>query len=230
MAFPPGFGAFNLVSGSLENTIGIPFWDGYSAFSATVIRGSAEGALFSYNGWDRVVLAQETLPGLCKARARPEIGIDRKPAPGRDGETLTVKGYRPCEIEIESMIWTPEQWLKWQEIIPSIWRRPNPGSVLSARNAVGIAYPPFTFAGISQVVIVGLEPPQRGSIPQSMVIKLKALEFVPPGAVNNSTVISRPAGPPIDPRFASLNNAPPPPSAGGNGLAGASPSTLGGSN
>lgn len=206
----------------------IPFWDGYSTFANGVISGAAQGPLFSPNPWDVVIINNKRLPGIGKAHGEPTLGIDKKGSKGRDGAVFSVNGYVPGPIQIESTIWTPEQWSEWQKIVPFIWRRPNAGSVKGAALAVSISYPSLQHAGINRVVIVGFSPAQPGSFRGSMVIRLKALEFVPPGAVNNAIVKPKPNDVPIAQRY-QRKNAPPPPSAGGNGLTGPRPSTQGGS-
>lgn len=209
----------------------IAFWDEYSKFVDGVFTGPGVGPLYSDNPWDVVMFtvggAFVLLPGICKAHGFPTIGIDKKASKGRDGLAFNVNGYIPGPVEIESTIWTLEQWSKWQEIIPRIWRRPNAGSVKGSSLAINISYPSLQFAGINSVVIIGISPPQKGSFAQSMVIKLKALEFVPPGAVNNRPVTAAPGGPPATKHYRT-KDAPPPPSAGGNGLSGPLQSKLGG--
>lgn len=205
----------------------IPFWDGYSTFTNGVVTGPAFGSLYSDNPWDVVILGTERLPGISKGRGFPTLGIDKKKSKGRDGLAFSVNGYLPGPVEIESVIWTPEQWSKWQEIIPGIWRRPTTGSVKGSALAITVSHPAFQFVGINKLVIIGIAPPEKGAFSQSMVIKLKALEFVPPGAVNNKTVQAAPAGPSVTQHYRT-QDAPAPPSAGGNGLTGPRPSTFGG--
>lgn len=199
----------------------IPFWDGDNTL------GAAEGEIYAPGTYDTVWLAGEALPGVCKAHGQPTLGIDKKASKGRDGLVFSVNGYVPGPIEIECMMWTPEQWSKLQELMPLIWRKPNAGSVKGSALAISISYPPFDLLGISQIIIVGVSPPEKGPIAQSMVIKFKALEFVPPGAKNGGTVTPKPDHPPLDKRQPLLN-APDPPSKSGNGLQGKRPPTVGG--
>lgn len=224
-----GFVPDILAAGQVAQQRLIPFWDEYRVFAdenGVTTSSSAEGPLYM-PPWNSVFLDHKQLPGVCKVHGQPTIGIDKKATKGRDGLVFTVNGYLPGPIEIESKIWTPEQWAKWQEILPSIWRRPTSGSVKGSTLAIDIACPAFQLAGINQVVIVGISPPEPGDIPQSMIIKLKALEFVPPGARNDKTVKPKPNHPTDDKRFPVLN-APAPPSQAGNPPTGERPSTLGG--
>jgi hypothetical protein len=207
----------------------IPFWDDVSAFFGQdgSVHASAEGPLYSPDPWEQVWLNWKRLPGICKATGLPMLGIDKKHSNGQNGLVLNVNGYLPGPIEIESFIWTPEQWAAWQDVIPWIWSGPTSGKSKGSDLAVMISAPALDLLGIKQAVVMGMTPPERGPIPQSMVIKIKALEYVAP-APNLHKVKPAPKNVPLVQQY-QRKNAPAAPSKGGNGLGGARASTLGGS-
>lgn len=223
-----GFVPAILATGQVAQQKLIPFWDDYSSFvdANGITTGSAEGPLYAPNPWDQVWLNWQQLPGVCKATGLPMLGIDKKHSNGVNGLTLTVNGYLPGPLEIESLIWTPQQWAQWQEIIPFIWQKPNSGKTKGADLAVMISTPALDFLGIKLAVVLGMTPPERGPIPQSMVIKMKSLEFVLP-VPNLHTIKPAPKNVPLVQQYQRANT-PPAPSAGGNGPGGPRPSTLGG--
>lgn len=143
-----------------------------------VISISPEGALYAPNVWDQVWLNWQQLPGKCSAKGLPMLAIDKKKAGGVDGATITVQGYLPGPIEIESLIWTPQQWTKWQEIIDFIWRKPTQRKSKVSELAVQISAPGLDWLGIKLAVVLGMTPPEDGPIRGSKVIKIKSLEYV----------------------------------------------------
>jgi len=109
---------------------------------------SPEGAVFAPNPWDQVSLAGHLLPGVCSAKGLPTLAVDKKKAGGVDGATITVQGYLPGPIEIESLIWTPGQWAEWQTIIAAIWRKPAKKSKVSDL-AISVYTPGLDWLGIN---------------------------------------------------------------------------------
>lgn len=138
---------------------------------------SPEGPLYATSEWDQVWLNWQQLPGVCSAKGLPTLAIDKKKAGGVDGAAITVQGYLPGPIEIESLIWTPAQWDKWQEIIGFIWRTPAKKSKISDL-AIQISSPGLDWLGIKLAVILGVTPPEPGPIRGTRVIKVKSIEYV----------------------------------------------------
>lgn len=190
------------VAGGATSPGAIPFWDSVASptpagaipgftGTGTVLSGttigtdvngravtiSPEGALYAPNIWDQVWLAGHKLPGVCSAKGLPTLKIDAKKAGGVDGATITVQGYLPGPIEIESLIWTPDQWSLWQQIIGDIWRIPGKHSKTSDL-AVPISSPGLDWLKINLAVVLGITPPEPGPLRGTRVIKVKSIEFV----------------------------------------------------
>jgi hypothetical protein len=170
--------------------MGLPFW------GRSLRPGHGfEGPLYATNPHDVVQLGDEKLPGTCSVEALPEHVYDRQKVEGRDGATLVLRGYLPGPIDIEWTLWTEEQWEKAQEVIAKIWRKPGKlapsegGSKKTAaaaaeatvveERALDIRHPGLQLLGVQRVVIRGISPPKRGPVPQSRVINIKCLEYVP---------------------------------------------------
>jgi hypothetical protein len=157
----------------------IDFWDPQTAVDndgAPMLNGS--GPLYSANPWDIVFIGGNPIPGRCKVHGLPTLAFDKKKKGGVDGATITVNGYIPGPIEIEVVIWTQDQWDTFQALAGAIWRKPNK-KTKAADLAVTVDHPAFQLWGINAVVVVGVSVPEDGPIPQSKLIKIKCVEYVP---------------------------------------------------
>lgn len=144
------------------------------------INGGGEGETFMSNPWDFAVFNGTKLPGIWKCHGLPTLAIDKKRHSGTDGIAITANGYVPGPVEMEGMLWTSRQWGFFQTIAPQIWRRPakTANSKFPVALAATIEHPGLALWGISKFVVVGVSPPEAGPIKQSMIIKIKGIEFV----------------------------------------------------
>lgn len=188
------------------------------------------GPTFLSNPWDFAVFNHSQLPGFWKVHGLPTLAIDKKKHAGTDGLAITANGYIPGPVEIEGLLWTPDQWANMQAIAPSIWRRPtkDAGHKFPVALAATIEHPALALWGISKFVVVGVSPPEPGSIRQSMMIKIKGIEFVP----LDKTTRTKTAGNPV-PLAQQLRPTPgtapaAPPDQTDAGIHGAAPNTVGG--
>ncbi len=190
----------------------IGFWD-VSDLSNAQIQGQAQafiggnGPDHSSNPWDTVFIGGAQLPGVCKVSGLPTLKIDQKKKGGSDAITFTATGYLPGPIEVECMIWTTSQWSIMQDIASKIWRKPNK-KAKAAELAQQISHPGLALWGVNQVIVQGVSTPTPGPLPQSMVIKIKCLEYVPPNAKDQTkTAKSGPSFPENSPKFPASNFA-----------------------
>ena len=167
----------------------IDFWD--PSNSRVDSRGKpifyGEGPAFSDNPWDIVFLNGQPMPGLCKIKAEPVVHFDKKKPGGVDGLTITAQGYIPGAVQIEVLLWTEEQWEFFQAISDTIWTKPKRGGVIKA---IDLSAPGTDLWGIKSIVVEGVSVPEEGPVPQSRIIRIKAVEFVPPGKTKTNTVKS----------------------------------------
>jgi hypothetical protein len=163
----------------------ITWWDGVSDAAASAgnpaqLFGGGEGPLYAENPWELVTLNGQKLPGLCTVEGLPTLKIDQKKKGGADSVTFTATGYLPGPINVECMIWTLAQWQLFQTVAGLIWRKPNKKAKASDL-AITIEHPGLTLWGISQVIVSGVSTPEDGPIKQSKIIRIRCLEYVPPG-------------------------------------------------
>jgi hypothetical protein len=166
----------------------IDFWDPQTAVDndgAPMLNGV--GPLFSANPWDVVFINGQPLPGLCKVHGLPTLSFDKKKHAGADGAIITVNGYLPGPIEIEVKLWTQEQWEFFQAMAPAIWNKPAK-KTSAAKLAVPIGHPGLDLWGINAVVVIGVSVPEDGPIPQSKLVKIKCVEYVPLAGKTSKTV------------------------------------------
>jgi hypothetical protein len=144
-----------------------------------------EGPVFPPNPWDTVSFGGDAkLPGVCKIKGLPMLAFDRKKAGGVDGATITVNGYLPGPIEVECMIWMPDQYKQLRSVVPLIWRKPNKKEKASEL-AKPLIHPAVEPLGIRQVVILGVSVLEDGPLPGTKVMKFKCNE------VNDVKAVSR---------------------------------------
>jgi hypothetical protein len=138
-------------------------------------------ALYSDHPWTTAFLGGMRLPGLCKVlNGLTEIGIDMKKPEGKDGSTITVKGYKPGKFEIACTVWSSDQWDVLQNIISVVWREKKKKAKL-ATLAIDVSHPALVLLGVSSCVIEGITFPQPGEFDGSMMVGFKCVENVAPG-------------------------------------------------
>jgi hypothetical protein len=198
-------GFFKLL-GAIMTVGAIDFWDPSTAVDndgAPMLNGS--GPLYSDNPWDVVFIGGNPIPGICKVHGLPTLAFDKKKKGGVDGATITVNGYIPGPIEIEVILWTQDQWDTFQALAGQIWRKPNK-KTKAADLAVTIDHPAFALWGINAVVIVGVSVPENGPIPQSKLIKIKCVEYVPTTNTNRTKTAKAPVPVKKDSRTSGVAN------------------------
>lgn len=166
---------------------GAPFWNS-GVKRETRLPGGSNGqpgitinAKYSDHPWDTAWIAGKQLPGLCEVLdGLTQIGIDNKSPDGKDGSTLTVKGYRPGPFEISCTTWTEEQDGRLQEIEDEVWRKPNKGAKVDSV-AVSVSHPALDRRGISSGALIGITFPKAGPFDGARTVHFKFIENVPPG-------------------------------------------------
>jgi hypothetical protein len=175
----------------------VPYW-------STTTRGF-EGPDYAPNRHDTVRLKGMYLPGICKIKALPTREYDREKAPGRDGATIIMQGYLPGPIDIEVLLWMPIHFELWEGIVDKLWGAPGklaPGAAkkqtaasiedaakLAEERAIEISHPATDVMKIHRVVITGISLPEPGPQPQSRVVNIKCLEFVPSPTAQQTAVV-----------------------------------------
>lgn len=211
---PPGPDGLLPISGA-----DVTFWDPPPPVSldpkqAPLFYG--EGLVIQDDPWNVVYLNGDPLPGICSLKAESELQIEQKKGAGHDGARLTLHGYLPGPIVITITIWTSDQWREYLAMIPMFWRPPtkNDSSVkdtaarlgMSEREAnlyqaaVTIAHPSLQGTGISAVIVRGISIPEDGPAPQSKVVRLRCVQYLPPSAKSAPSKTKDAKNVPIDSR------------------------------
>ncbi len=189
------------VFGPLSPTPDIAYWDQptYGIALNGEIWFNGTGPTYSKNPWDIVVIGGMKVPGICKVRACPALAFDQKHPAGADGDVITVHGRRSATVDIDVVIWTQDQWSKLQVLVPNIWRKPGKKDKTKDL-ALTISHSAIDLLGINAVVIVSVSVPDAGPIPQSKVIKIKCVEFIPVTNANQTKTAKLAVPVPEDPR------------------------------
>jgi len=132
------------------------------------------------------------MPGECDVLdGLTEIGIDNKNPDGKDGSSLTVKGYRPGPFIIACTVWTEEQWGYLQALIDKVWRRPTKRTKVD-QVAISVAHPALDLYGSNSGALIGCTFPKEGKFDGSRVIQFKFEENVPPKGPRVTRTASNP--------------------------------------
>jgi len=165
-----------------------PFWDVVNWDDEGKAYGIS-GDMFSSNPWDVVKINGSPLPGRWTATATPSLQLDVQKPNGYDGAALVEKGYVPAGITMTGLLWTPDQWAHFQEMIPSFWRQAHKWAVNDTKKqqlqivgqqlAVTISYPGLAPLAIGSMVIYQITPPEDASDIGVKQIKMLARQYVP---------------------------------------------------
>lgn len=171
------------------------FWDPAPKDSKGNQLAFGQGPLYA-GGWDTVVLAGQKLPGKCDVRGEESLQVDQQKGPKHDGAILILHGILPCPIDIVVKLWTKAQWDRFCELVPLFWRKPTKDSpdvkalakaqkvsVAEAQKmvaAVPIYWPGLRYSSVVQVIVKGVGLPEDGPEPQSKIIRIKCVQYVPP--------------------------------------------------
>jgi hypothetical protein len=173
---PPGTRAYSLQTTS-DNQI-VPFW------------GDAPQTLDPGNGqlspWDVVILAGQTLPGICTVTGKRGSRFDIKKSKGLNFATITRQGYDPARIRIVEKIWTPQQLDTLWFLLPLL-EAPPATNYQGKLLAVDVYHPALAIRGISRVLIdsIGLLKPT--AVRDVWEHEIDLIEYVTPVPKQNQT-------------------------------------------
>lgn len=121
--------------------------------------------------WDTCFLGGFRLPGVAQVSVKTERKIDRKPAVGKNGASLTDQGGHPGEVKITIQMTEKSDWDAWCKLEPIL----NPTKSKPAARVV--VHPRTEAAGITAIVVEGIE----GGMPENGILKidLKCVEWFP---------------------------------------------------
>ncbi len=156
---------------------GVPFWDASTyAYVQTVQPGP----------WQRCKLGPHQLPGLVTVAGQgAERKIDVKDASGKQGATITVKGWSPASLTITCVMWTHDQFMDWRTIRADIKGKDGSSDPLDIVNPIA------EDAGIRSVIVKRIGLLEPGPVEGTRKVAIEVIEWV---AKPKTTGTSTPSG------------------------------------
>jgi hypothetical protein len=158
---------------------------------------------------------QPYTPGKATVRVRKARDIEKKKAAGNDGARVTIHGVDLAAVEIDLLIWTPEQ----LRALASLWPILFPQAYKGSPPAYDAQHPALQLHNIKSVQFIGGEGPEIDREGRG-IFKMTAIEFLKPSTKNVTKTETGAIGSLLDPGAT-------PTTAAGYALPGALPSNLG---
>ncbi|XXX79174.1 hypothetical protein WMF30_10410 [Sorangium sp. So ce134] len=130
--------------------------------------------------WDTLFLAGRVFPGLALVKVKGGQKIDRKDAPGSDGETTVQQGEKAKDVDIVHRMWLPKQWDEYEECFLLI------EPVVEKRRPVDIVTSQTAFRLITSVIIEEIDGPNWEQDKRWMEFRYKCIEHKPPPPKNTT--------------------------------------------
>lgn len=181
---------------SVATRVNFAFWRQpvYQLSDGTYFTPGCDGATYATSAWDKVYIGLPTsgqpyTPGIAKVRVEKFRDVDKKKSAGSDGARITIHGVEPAQVEIELMIWTPEQFRQ----LTTLWSALFPAAYKGAPPAYSVQHPAFTSGlySISTLQFVKLEGPDISPDGRAL-FRLKAWEFLKPGTQSATVTAAAP--------------------------------------
>ncbi len=130
--------------------------------------------------WDVLYLAGRVFPGLAEVKVKGGQKIDRKDAPGSDGETTVQQGEKAKDVDIVHRMWTQEQWDEFETcflLIEPVSEKRRPVDIVTSQTA---------FRLITSVIIDEIEGPVWERDKRWMEFRYRCIEHKPPPPKNTT--------------------------------------------
>ena len=168
-----------------------------------------DGETYATNVWDYLTIGGIKTPGVAKVHVEKERDLDVKKPLGKHHARITSYGAKVAEVQIEIMIWTPEQFrqltLLWGTTFDLVKKAESFASTVAAapfgkllggtlvqeavHHAFDVAHPVLTYNGVRSIVIKKLKGPEEGPIPRSRMFTIDAVEYRPMQNKNGSHTV-----------------------------------------
>lgn len=146
--------------------------------------------------WDVVFINGVALPGVSNVEISGGPKLDPKQSAGKHFATITEQGYKPCDLIITTIFWTPTQWFDWQNIIfPMIEPPPIKNKKSTIPNSYIISHPVTHTRGIEAISIANITGPNKSSIVGAKEVKIKAYQWSADFQNTKATNTPKGAGP-----------------------------------
>lgn len=128
----------------------------------------------SADEWDTLYLGGTVFPGLATVKVAGGQKIDKKDAPGSDGESTTQQGEKAKVLNVVVRMWLPEQWEAYDDAHQIV------EPVIGKRVPVDIANAAASFRNVGAVLIEDVEGPNWDAKQTIMEMVYKCTEHKPP--------------------------------------------------
>jgi len=154
---------------------GAPFW-GLNDQGAS----SNEGRTYAIDPWDSFIIADMTMPGICKVRGTPAVfSLIVKKRKGANGARQTFDGYFPKTFEVQVEIFTEVQWELFQEICDELLRLKS-GVVPKGTDFVfDVRHPDLARIHVHQATMTEMPLGEDGSVEGSKIFRFRFQEYYP---------------------------------------------------
>jgi hypothetical protein len=181
---------FSAPSRAPGQRVSFQFWRQpvYELSDGTYWHPGADGPTYLVNvssAWDYLYLGipstQPYTPGKATVRVRKARDVDKKKAAGNDGARVAIHGVDLAAVDIELLIWTPEQLRQLAALWPVLFPQAYKGSP----PAYDVQHPALMneLHHVKSVQFIGGEGPDVDAQGRG-IFKMTAIEFLPPGKKN----------------------------------------------
>lgn len=181
---------------NVASRVNFAFWRQpvYQLGDGTYWTPGSDGATYASSPWDKIYIGLPTTgtpytPGIAKVKVEKFRDVDKKKSAGIDGARITIHGVEPAEVDIDLLIWTPEQLrqliILWSNLFPAAYKGPPP--------TYSVQHPAFSggLHSVSSVQFVKMEGPDISPDGRGM-FRLKAWEFLKPGTKDATSTAAAP--------------------------------------
>jgi hypothetical protein len=155
----------------------------YTAANGELWSPGIIGETYATNPWDYLYLGVPSTmpytPGLVRLNFEKARDIDKKKAAGNDGARVAIHGLDLAAVDVELLIWTPEQ----LRALAGLWPDLFPLTGKGAPPAYDVQHPQFAFHGIKSVQFIAGSGPMIDQQGRG-IFRMRAIEFQKPTKKN----------------------------------------------
>lgn len=187
-------GINNTVAQQVLNIQGLDFWDyAYQLSDGTWFSPGNTGPTYNtLNSNSYVTLDGSVNPGLIPPSSgitiTKQVVVDAKKSIGANYSTNTTHGVESPKFDINILIWTADQWMKFKSWIQQFV--PIPGKATPQIHSC--IHPMLQFHNITYLQVWGIEGPKQHTSPKQRIFTLKCIQSAPPSKKSATNTATQP--------------------------------------